>query len=186
MSTGAIIAIVIVALIILALLAFVVPRMRARARVRARERELEQRRERVAGEHRAEAETREREAAQAEQKARIAQREAEAQRAQAQLHEERAGLHERGMADDELIDDDERDRFAGTSAMQPSTDDVDGDGRTDRGTLDDERDTTAAGGSGSVAASDYQRGRHDEAVQRDSRFTRDDETVADRDRETTR
>ena len=44
------------------------------------------------------------------------EREAEAERAQAELHSERAGLHERGMADHELIDDSERDRFAGTSA----------------------------------------------------------------------
>src|SRR3954454_25149615 len=169
MSTGTIIAIVIVALIIIALLAFVLPRMRARARVRKRERELQQRREQVAGEHRAEADQRQRQAEQAEQRARIAQREAEAERAQAELHQERAGLHERGMADDELIEDHERDRFAGTSAMQPTTDDgVDTDRRTDdRGALDDDRNG-ATGTGGSVTADDYQRGRHDEAVERDS------------------
>ena len=178
MSTIAIIAIVVAALIIIALLAFVLPRMRARARVRARERELEGRRERVAGEHRAEAEQREREAAQAEQKARIAQREAEAQRAQAQLHQERAGLHERGMADDELIEDHERERFEGTSAMQPTTD-ADATTRRDAdgGTLDDER-------HGAVSASEYDRGRQDEAMERDGRFTRS-ETPAE-ERETTR
>src|SRR4051794_8015091 len=184
MTTGTIIAIVVVALIIIALLAFALPRMRSRARVQKRERELQNRRERVAGEHRAEADQRERQAAQAEQRARIAQREAEAERAQAELHQERAGLHEKGMADDELIEDHERDRFAGTSAMQPTTgDDASGRG-DDRGTLDDARNATAGGGS--VAASDYQQGRHDEAVDRDGRFTRDDETVADRDRESTR
>ena len=175
MSTGAIIAIVVVVLIIIALLAFVLPRMRARARVRARERELQQRREQVAGEHRAEADQRERQAAQSEQKARIAQREAEAERAQAQLHQERAGLHERGMADDELIDDHERDRFAGTSAMQPTTDD---DARgTDRGTLDDER----AGGGSVASGGDYERGRRDEAAAdgHAPRFNRDDETAAE-------
>jgi uncharacterized membrane protein YcjF (UPF0283 family) len=171
MSTGAIIAIVIAALIILALIVFVIPRMRARSRVRARERELQNRREQVAGEHRAEAEQRERQASQAEQRARVAQREAEAERAQAQLHQERAGLHERGMADDELIDDHERDRFAGTSAMQPTTDD-------DAGTLDDD-------GRGAVPASDYQRGRIDEAQDREGRFNRD-ETVAERDDTRTR
>jgi len=134
MTTGAIIAIVVVALIIIAALVFVMPRMRAQARVQKRERELEQRRERVAGEHRAEADVRERQAQEAEQRARIAAREAEAERAQAQLHQERAGLHERGMADDELIADNERDRFAGTSAMR----DRDGDGVDDRReTLDD-------------------------------------------------
>src|SRR3954447_24458638 len=157
MSTGAIIAIVIVALIIIALLAFVLPRMRARARVRAREKELQERRERVAGEHRAEADQRQRQATQAEQKARIAQREAEAERAQASLHQERAGLHERGMADDELIDDQERDKFAGTSAMQPTTDD-DAGRSDDRGTLDADRR------GGAVASGDYEQGRRDEAA----------------------
>jgi uncharacterized protein HemX len=127
MTTGAIIAIVVVALIIVALLAFVLPRMRTQARMRKRERELAQRRERVAGEHRREAEQREQEAAEAEQRARIAEREATAQRAQAELHQEKAGLHEKGMADHELVDDDERDRFAGTSA----TLDRDMDGRSD-------------------------------------------------------
>jgi len=172
MTTGAIIAIVVVALIIIALLAFMLPRMRSRARIQKRERELQQRRETVAGEHRAEADARERQAAEAEQRARIAQREAEAERAQAQLHQERAGLHERGMADDELIEDHERERFAGTSAMSPGTD-RDGDGVADHresranGTLDD----------------DYQRGRRDEAIDentddhnRPARFDRDRST----------
>jgi multidrug efflux pump subunit AcrA (membrane-fusion protein) len=172
MSTGAIIAIVVVALIIIALLAFVLPRMRARARVRARERELQQRREQVAGEHRAEAEQREREAAQAEQQARIAQKEAEAQRAQAELHQERAGLHERGMADHELIDEHERDRFEGTSAM-----------RNEGGTLDHEH-TATTGTGGAMASGEYQRGRQDEAAAegRTPRFNRDEETVRDEER----
>jgi hypothetical protein len=130
MTTGAIIAIVVVALIIVALLVFMLPRMRANARVQKRERELQNRREQVAGEHRAEADTRERQATEAEQRARIAQKEAEAERAEAELHAERAGLHERGMADDELIDDSERDRFAGTSAS--INHDRDGDGVDDR------------------------------------------------------
>ena len=179
MSTGAIIAIVVVALIVVVLLAFVVPRMRARSRVRARERELQQRRERVAGEHRAEADQRERQAAQAEQRARIAEREAQTERAQAELHQERAGLHERGMADDELIDDHERDRFEGTSAMQPTTDDE------ARGTLDDGRRSPGD----TVPASEYDRGRRDEAVDetRNGRFDRDDDTVGEReDSRTTR
>ena len=188
MSTVAIIVIVVAALIIIALLAFVLPRMRARARVRARERELQQRREQVAGEHRAEAETRQREAAQAEQKARIAQKEAEAQRAQAQLHEERAGLHERGMADDELIDDHERDRFAGTSAMQPTTDDDARGTDADHGTLDADRHATTGGAvaSGAAGTGDYERGRHDEAAAegRTPRFNRDEETVRDEERTT--
>jgi type II secretory pathway pseudopilin PulG len=173
MSTGAIIAIVVVALIIVALLAFVVPRMRAQSRVRARERELQHRRERVAGEHRAEADQRERQATQAEQRARIAEREAEAERAQAELHQERAGMHERGMADDELIEDDERERFEGTSATRSTTDDE------ARGSIDDGRRSPGD----TVPASEYDRGRRDEAADetRNARFDRDDETVAERD-----
>jgi flagellar biosynthesis/type III secretory pathway M-ring protein FliF/YscJ len=112
MSTGTIIAIVVVVLILLAIFAFVLPRARRKAQVRARERELGQRREQVAGEHRAEASSREREAEVAERKARLAQAEAEKQRAEASLQNERAELHERGMADDELVADHERERFA--------------------------------------------------------------------------
>jgi hypothetical protein len=76
------------------------------------------------------------------------------------------------MADDELIADDERDKFAGTSAMSGATDgvserttsrhDVDGDDRLE--------------GARSAADDDYQRGRHDEAVEennRPARFDRD-------------
>ncbi len=182
MSTGAIIAIVVVALIIIALLAFMLPRMRARARVQKRERELQQRREHVAGEHRAEANERERQAAEAEQRARIAAREAEAERAQAELHSERAGLHERGMADHELIDDNERDRFAGTSAMSPGTD-RDGDGVADRREgLTDRHDSDGARAAGTLD-DDYQRGRRDEAIaenEQPARFNRDAATERDR------
>jgi hypothetical protein len=169
MTTGAIIAIVVVALIIIALLAFMLPRMRARSRVQKRERELQQRRESVANEHRAEADQRERQAAEAEQRARIAAKEAEAERAQAELHQERAGLHERGMADHELIDEHERDRFAGTSAM--STD-------RDRDGVDED---------------DYRRGRRDEAIDeakvdehnRPARFDRDTAAESAEQRDTT-
>jgi hypothetical protein len=153
MTTGAIIAIVVVALIVIALLAFLMPRMRARARVQKRERELAGRRERVAGEHRREADVRERDAAQAEQRARIAEREAQAQRAQAELHQEKAGLHERGMADDELIGEHERDRFAGTSASSSDAADERGD--------------------------DYDRGREDEAATRGARGRFHRESMAD-------
>ena len=45
----------------------------------------------------------------------MAQQEAERERAEANLRNERATMHERGMADDELIDDNERDRFAGVA-----------------------------------------------------------------------
>jgi multidrug efflux pump subunit AcrA (membrane-fusion protein) len=167
MTTGAIIAIVVVALIVIALLAFVFPRMRAKANLKKRERELDMRRERAAEEQRAEATARERQASEAEQRARIAAREAEAERAQAQLHQERAGLHERGMADHELIDESERDRFADVTNRHDGVDD-----RREGGTLED----------------DYARGRHDEAVvenERPARFNRDDVAAESADRRDT-
>jgi hypothetical protein len=185
MDTGAIIAIVVVALIVLALLAFMLPRMRAKAQVQKRERELQNRREQRVEEERSEATARERHAAEAEQRAKIAQREAEAERAKANLHQERAGLHERGMADHELIDDSERDRFAGTSAMSNGTDrhDRDGDGVDDRRealTGSNDRDGGAARAAGST---DYERGRRDEAVDENNRPARfDRDGVADSDR----
>jgi hypothetical protein len=178
MSTGLIIAIVVVALILLALL-FFIPRMREKARVKARERELSKRREAVAGQHREVADTRQQEAERAEREARMAQKEAERQRAEAELHQERATMHERGDADHELIDEQERDRFAGTSAMsggtgestdRTATSDRDGDGTPDRQEAEGERPG---------ARSEFEQGRevgHEE--ERSQRFSRD-ETPAD-------
>jgi type II secretory pathway pseudopilin PulG len=97
MTTGAIVAIVVIALIVLALLAFVMPRMRARSR----EREINHRREQVAGAHREVARERMADADRAE-------REARAQRAEAELHESRAALHDDGLADDHLADEHRR------------------------------------------------------------------------------
>jgi FtsZ-interacting cell division protein ZipA len=161
MTTGAIIAIVVVALILLALLAFVLPRMRRNAQVRARERELGERRERAAEEHRTEAESRRREAEMAEQKARMAETEAKRERAEAELREQRAQMHEQGMADHELVDENERDKFAGTSAM---------------------RDEPAPMGEDTgrpmhEPSSEYEQGREDESRMREGRFTRDDEAA---------
>jgi hypothetical protein len=113
MSTGVIIAIVVVVLIGLALIAFALPRMRANARAR----ELDRNRGEVVDAHRERATVRTARAEEAEQ---IAARE----RAEAELHETRASMHERGLADDEL--EDERERL--------------GDGRFER----EERDATAA------------------------------------------
>jgi FtsZ-interacting cell division protein ZipA len=115
MSTGLIIVIAVVVVILLVLLALA-PRMRERARVKKGERELGRRREGRAAEHREVADTRNERAEAAEQRARVAQQEAERERAEADLHRERATASERGLADHELIGDDERDRFAGTSA----------------------------------------------------------------------
>lgn len=97
MSTGAIIAIIVVAIIIIAVIAIALPRMRANAR----ERELARRRGEIAEAHRERASDR---AARAEEAEQIAARE----RAEAELHETRARLHERGLADDELDAEDER------------------------------------------------------------------------------
>ena len=97
MSTGVIIAIVIVAILIVAVFAIALPRMRANAR----ERELARRRDEVADAHRDRASDR---LARAEEAEHIAARE----RAEAELHETRAKLHERGLADDELEGERER------------------------------------------------------------------------------
>ena len=103
MSIGAIIAIIVVALVIVAVIAIAVPRMRDNAR----ERDLARRRGAIADAHRDRASDR---VARAEEAEQIAARE----RAEAELHETRARLHERGLADDELDAEDERlggDRF---------------------------------------------------------------------------
>jgi hypothetical protein len=97
MSTGVIIAIVVVALLVVAAFAIALPRMRANAR----ERELMRRRAAVADAHHDRASDRFARAEEAEQ---IAARE----RAEAELHETRARLHERGLADDELDADPDR------------------------------------------------------------------------------
>jgi FtsZ-interacting cell division protein ZipA len=159
MSTGLIIAIVVIALILLALFAFVLPRARRSAQIKARERELEQRREGRAEEHRAEAADRRSEAEMAEQRARMAQSEAERERAEADMREQRAQMHERGMADDELIEDHERDRFAGTSAM-----------RDEPAPMGDDPDRPMH-----EPATDYEQGRVDER-QEQGRFARQPET----------
>jgi len=108
MSTGAIIAIAVVAAIILIALFVALPRLRQRSMERKRERELMERRETVATEHRQEASARVERAEAAEQRARIAEQEARRERAEAQLHEERATATDRGLADDDLMRDDGR------------------------------------------------------------------------------
>jgi FtsZ-interacting cell division protein ZipA len=165
MSTGLIIAIVVAAIILIALFAFVLPRMRRQKEMRDRRRELEHRRERVAGEHRDEAEGRSRNAELAEQKARIAEQEAKRERAEAELHQSRAEAHERGMADEELVEDHERDRFASASPSMRDDDDS---------TMRRDEPAPIEGDS------DYERGREDER-----RFSRDDATADDPPRRTT-
>ena len=179
MAVGLIVAIVVVLLVVGVLV--MLPRMRAKAEQQKAERELQSRRAAVADRHRGEATRREREAEMAEQKARIAQQEAEKGRAEAQLEHERAKLHDRGMADDELIADHERDRFAGVT-------DVDGDGSTtddrarrdmgrddDRDGVDDRRETetTPRAATDDGTSADYEQGREDERRFERSRLTDD-------------
>lgn len=161
MSTVLIVVIVVVAvLIVVGLLLTRLPRMRERARMQKRERELEQRRERVADEHRQEAAGREREAEVAEQRARVAALEAERQRAESRVAEAKAGLHERGLADHELIDEDERSRFEGTSAVESAPDESDDD---------PERSRTTAYEEGRAASHDPSRAEDFEAGRRAGR-----------------
>ena len=109
--SGAVIAIIVIAALVVLALVFMLPRLREGVRVRQRERELKQRREGAATEHHQVADSRAR-------RAEIAEQEARRERAEADLQRERAATHERGMADHELIEDDERERFAGTSATK--------------------------------------------------------------------
>jgi flagellar biosynthesis/type III secretory pathway M-ring protein FliF/YscJ len=95
--TGLIIAIVVIAIIALIVFAVAMPR----ARAKAREREMARRRDEVATAHRERAEDR---AARAD----YAEQQAARERAEAELHETRARMHERGLADDELDTDRER------------------------------------------------------------------------------
>jgi FtsZ-interacting cell division protein ZipA len=164
MSTGLIIAIVVVALLLIALFAFVLPRARRKAEVRARERELGQRREQVAEHHREQASTREREADMADRKAQLAQAEAEKQRAEAQMEQQRADMHDRGMADDELVADHEREHFAPAMNDESTSTERSVDGGT-------AHEPMAPGGG---PRSDYERGRVDErADERSGRFDRE-------------
>jgi FtsZ-interacting cell division protein ZipA len=182
-STGLIIAIVVVVLLLVALFAFVLPRARRKAEVASRERELGQRRDRAAEEQRTEAAERNRQAEMAEQKARMAETEAKRERAEAELREQRAQMHEQGMADHELIDESERDRFAGTSAMSddpaPMRDDHSSAIRDDRTAGDENRPMHEPSG-------EYDQGREDEAAMREGRFARDDDTARTDEPTTTR
>jgi FtsZ-interacting cell division protein ZipA len=163
MSTGLIVAIVVVALILIALFAFVLPRARRRAEVRARERELEQRRDRVATEHQQVAGQRERDAQRAEEQARMAQAEAQRHRSEAEMHERQADMHQRGLADDELIEDHERDRFAPALERRDERAPDEGFTSTDReGGRAHEPTGSEAMGAQEEPRTEYERGRVDE------------------------
>jgi flagellar biosynthesis/type III secretory pathway M-ring protein FliF/YscJ len=108
MSTGTIIAIVVIAVIVLAILAFVMPRMRARSE----ERRLNKARGQAAEGHREVAEER-------MQRARVAEAQAQRERAEAELHQSRAQMHEQGLADDEIDDAPEPGRFERDTERAP-------------------------------------------------------------------
>lgn len=161
MSTGAIIAIVVAAIVVIALIAIALPRMRANAR----ERELARRRTAVANAHRDRASDR---AARAEEAEQIAARE----RAEAELHETRARLHERGLADDELVEDHEREHFE--PAMGNRAED---EGVTER----DAGATERSGGTVHEPVTEYEQGRIDEREGEGGRFGRGGGTSAEQD-----
>ena len=173
MSTGLIIAIVVIVLILIALLVML-PRMRAQAQEKKARKELESRRDRVATEKREAGSTRASEAEKAEQQAVVAQQQARAQRAEAEKLEAEAKLHEQGHADDQLIEDHERDRFSGVAgtgvADRDNTRDDDGvrddNGAVRDGTVrDDERPAARQAGDGTTDdadRTDYEQGRVDE------------------------
>jgi type II secretory pathway pseudopilin PulG len=110
MSTGLIILLVVIAVLAFAAVTLT-PRAREASRRRTYERALENRRMEVAGAHRTaadvhrdEADAAEREARGRREEAATADRRAATERAEAAEHAARAHLHERGLADDELLD----------------------------------------------------------------------------------
>jgi septal ring factor EnvC (AmiA/AmiB activator) len=137
MDPVVIVIIVVAVLIVLAILAMTVFNPRKRA-----ERRLRQERQRAAEHHRSEAEERKERATVADQRAEEARlhaeraaQEARLEREHASLHENRADLTERGLADDEL------------GSEQYSVRDREGDGRADADDL------------GATRATDEPRGR---------------------------
>jgi ABC-type multidrug transport system fused ATPase/permease subunit len=166
MSTAAWIIIVLAVLAIIALVVLM-PRMRAKSQEQKAKRELGQRRERVATDNREQAGVRSRQAEQAEQKAAAAQQAAERERAEARRLETEADRHERGLADDELIEDHERDRL-GPVAGTPIDSDADGRAEGDDAVVQDERsgrfdpDNEARGEGLDEREVAYEQGRDDE------------------------
>jgi biopolymer transport protein ExbB/TolQ len=121
MSTGVIIAIVVVVVIALVAIASFA-RMRGAVRRKQRERELGRRRDTAADVYRDAATDRNRHADAAEERARLAELEAQRERAEAELHAQHAQVHEQGLADDELIREDERDKFEGAGSRAGRSD----------------------------------------------------------------
>lgn len=101
MDTGVIIAIAVAVILVIAVLVML-SRSRGSAKEKKAEREILQRREAAADRHQTEAQQRAVEAERLEHEAR-------AQRLEAQAQGERAALHQRGLADEELVRNDESD-----------------------------------------------------------------------------
>jgi hypothetical protein len=163
MDTAVWIGIVIAVLVIVALLVML-PRMRGKSRERQARRELGRRRERVATYNREEAGQRNRQAEQAEQKAAAAQQAAERERAEARRLETEADRHERGLADDELIEDHERDRLGPVAGTPVDSNDEGRDDRVEQdqrsGRFDRDREARSDGLDEREVA--YEQGREDE------------------------
>lgn len=101
MDTGVMIAIAVAVILVIAVLVMLA-RSRGSAKQRKAEREILKRREAAAGRHQTEAQERALEAQRLEHEAR-------AQRLEAEAQGERAALHQRGLADQELVRSDESD-----------------------------------------------------------------------------
>jgi FtsZ-interacting cell division protein ZipA len=121
MSTGLIVAIVVV-VVVLFVAGLILSRARAGIRAKRRERELGRRRDTAVQQHNTAAETRAERADAAEQRARIAQQEAQRERAESELHRERASMVEQGHADDQLMADGEGRNTAGRGNGAPAQD----------------------------------------------------------------
>ena len=130
MSTGVIIAIIVVVVIALIAIALF-SRARGTIRAKQRERELGRRRDSAAKVYREAASDKNQRADAAEERARMAELEAQRERTEAELHAQHAQVHEQGLADDELIREDERGKFETTGSTT---------GRGDAGTGDTRRD----------------------------------------------
>jgi hypothetical protein len=100
----------------------------------------------------------------------VAEQKAKAERAEAERLESEAQMHERGLADDRLVEDHERDRFQNVAGPGRDRDAADdragtGDARTDTAPGADERPAAREAG----ANSEYEQGRVDEAAEREPR-----------------
>jgi FtsZ-interacting cell division protein ZipA len=121
MSTEAIIVIAAAAIVIIVLTAFTLSRTRNRSGRERAEKELYARRERAVSQSREEAQAHERRAEKAQGEARRAEHVAEREHAEAEIAHERAERHAAARADEDLVGDHERDRFADVTGLEERT-----------------------------------------------------------------